>query len=66
MTKTIILTASQASGLQSKIEKAESTGFQSVGSHQVTITHVQNRFAGLQHKDSVYKLEFSITMTKTD
>lgn len=64
MKKTIIITGAHANELQEGINKYQEKGFESVGSHKVTTTHVQNRFAGMQHKDSVHRNEWSITMKK--
>lgn len=66
MKKTIIVTGAHATELQTGINKYQDKGFESVGSHKVVTTHVQNRFAGLQHKDSVHRSEWSITMTKEE
>jgi hypothetical protein len=39
-------------------------GWKPVGSHQVIVKHIQNRFSGLQHKDSISEMEYSQTMVK--
>lgn len=59
-----VLTAHSASDLNTKISEAIKTGWEPVGAHQVVVTHTQNRFAGLQHKDSYNQFEYSITLKK--
>lgn len=50
--------------LNHKINEMIGDGWKPVGSHQVVVKHVQNRFAGLQHKDTVNSLEYSQSMIK--
>lgn len=58
----VILTATSTSQLEEKISKHLQEGFTPVGSHQVVTSHVQKRFAGNIHRDSIYTSEYSITM----
>jgi hypothetical protein len=59
-----IITSGSAHGLNEKIEKMISEGWKPLGSHQVALKHSQNRFAGMQHRDTIHELEYSQTMTK--
>jgi len=60
----IIITSNSSSELNKKIKEKIEEGFEPVGSHQVVTTHIQNRFSGTQHKDSLYRNEYSQTMRK--
>ena len=57
-----IITSGSAHGLNEKIEKAIVEGWKPLGSHQVVVKHSQNRFAGMQHKDTIHELEYSQTL----
>lgn len=59
-----IITSSSASGLNEKIQKMIEEGWKPLGSHQVVIKHSQNRFAGMQHKDTINEIEYSQTIIK--
>lgn len=59
-----VIRSGSVEGLNEQIEGYIRLGWTPVGSHQVVITHIQNRFSGLQHKDSIHSLEYSISMTK--
>ena len=59
-----IITSGSAHGLNEKIEKAIAEGWKPLGSHQAVVKHSQNRFAGMQHRDTIHELEYSQTMTK--
>jgi len=59
-----ILTSRCASGLSATIQDHIEQGWKPQGSHQVVETHRQNRFAGMQHKDTTIDLEYSQTITK--
>jgi uncharacterized protein YpmS len=59
-----ILTSQTSSGLNKLIQSYIDDGWTVVGSHQVAIVHEQNRFAGSQHKDTIYELEYSISIKK--
>ena len=59
-----ILTSQTSSGLNKLIQSYIDDGWTVVGSHKVAIVHEQNRFAGSQHKDTIYELEYSISIKK--
>lgn len=59
-----VITSSNVGGLNNQIRDLIEMGWKPVGSHSVVVTHVQNRFSGLQHKDSISSLEYSQTMIK--
>jgi hypothetical protein len=59
-----IVTSSSAEQLTAKVDELIKEGWKPVGSHQALVTHQQNRFSGDQHKDTVYDVEYSQTMTK--
>jgi len=60
----MILTSHSASDLNTKIRQMIEQGWTPVGSHQVVETHHQNRFAGMQHKDTIIEREYSQTIKK--
>lgn len=60
----MILTSHSASDLNTKIRQMIEQGWKPVGSHQVVETHRQNRFAGMQHKDTIIEREYSQTIKK--
>ena len=51
--------------LTNKINKLINEGWKPNGSHQVVITKEQNRYSGSQHMDTIYKAEYTQTMTIT-
>jgi hypothetical protein len=59
-----VITGPSAHHLNEKITEHLKQGWEAVGSHQAVVKHVQNRYAGLQHKDSISELEYSITMKR--
>lgn len=59
-----IITSSSASGLNEKIQKMIEEGWKPLGSHQVVVKHSQNRFAGMQHIDTINEIEYSQTIIK--
>ena len=59
-----IITSRSASGLNSKITEMQKEGWEPIGEHKVVTIHSQNRFAGNQHKDTTYEIEYSQTMKK--
>ena len=65
MTKIKIITASSSESLNSKIQDMIAEGWEPIGSHSAVNTHSQNRYAGSQHMDTIYKTEYSITMRNT-
>lgn len=60
--ETIILTSHSATELNRKIKSYENEGYIVLGSHQVVVIHSQNRFAGMQHRDTINEIEYSITL----
>ena len=61
-----IITANSVNALNISIQTHMREGWEPLGSHQVVTIHAQNRYAGTQHKDTVYKNEYSQTMIKND
>jgi hypothetical protein len=59
-----IVIGKTAYDLNNAVAELIKEGWSPVGSHQVVVRHIQNRFAGTQHKDAVYDVEYSQTMTK--
>lgn len=59
-----VLTASSGETLSQKINEYLLQGWNTVGSHQVVLSHMQNRIAGSQHMDSLYRSEYSISMRR--
>jgi hypothetical protein len=59
-----VIEEGSVSELNRQVKEMIGDGWKPVGSHQVVVKHVQNRFAGLQHKDSVSSMEYSQTMIK--
>lgn len=59
-----ILTNSDADRLNQMIQVYIDLGWKPIGSHQVVVKHVQNRFSGMQHRDSVSTFEYSQSMIK--
>jgi hypothetical protein len=61
-----VIRSNHVEGLNDKIKEMIGLGWTPVGSHQVVVTHIQNRFSGLQLKDSVHEVEYSISMLKEE
>ena len=59
-----IITASSPSGLVSKVRDLAQLMWKPVGGHQVVTIHTQNRYAGKQHMDTTYKIEYSQTVKR--
>ena len=59
-----IVIGKTAYDLNNAVAEFAKEGWSPVGSHQVVVRHEQNRFAGTQHKDTIYDLEYSQTMTR--
>jgi ribosomal protein L13 len=57
-----IITARLASELNRRISEMQREGWEPIGSHFVVVTREQKRFAGSQHKDTVFEHEYSQTM----
>jgi len=60
----IVLTAHNASELNTKIQQMIEQGWIPIGSHNVVETHHQMRFSGMQHKDTLIEREYSQTVKK--
>jgi hypothetical protein len=60
-----IVTSDSPHELTTKINKLIADGWKPIGSHQVVITREQNRYSGSQHMDTIYKAEYTQTMTIT-
>ena len=59
-----VITASSASGLNSKSEQMQKEGWKPVGEHKVVTTLEQKRFSGAQHSSTTFEHEYSITMNR--
>ena len=59
-----VIYASSPSEITKAVNKHIEDGWEIVGSHQVVTRHIQNRFSGMQHKDSIYEIEYSQTIIK--
>jgi hypothetical protein len=57
-----ILTSRSASQLSATVQDYLEQGWTLQGSHGVVETHRQNRFSGMQHKDTTIELEYSQTI----
>lgn len=59
-----IVTAKTANMLTNTVNNLINVGWKRVGSHHVVTTHAQNRYAGKQHMDTVFEVEYSQTMVR--
>ena len=59
-----IVYSSSPSGLSEKVNTLIKEGWTPQGGHQVVEVHRQNRFSGMQHKDTTIESEYSQTMFK--
>lgn len=59
-----VITASSAAELNKKIEEYIGKKWKPVAGHIISILHIQKRFSGNQHKDTIYEREYSQTMRK--
>ncbi len=59
-----ILNARSSSELVSQVKGLIADGWRPIGSHQVVVSHIQNRFSGMQHKDSVHQREYTQTIIR--
>lgn len=64
--ETKIVRATSVHGLNEAIGIEEQDGWKVVGSHQAVTTHEQKRFAGSEHKSTVFTTEYSVTMVKDE
>lgn len=61
-----IVSSSSPQGLTNTINLLIGEGWVPSGSHQVVITHDQNRYRGNQHVDTTHETEYSQTMIKNN
>jgi hypothetical protein len=59
-----ILTSKNSHTLTENVKLLIGEGWEPVGSHQVVITHSQNRFRGTQQMDTLHETEYSQTLIK--
>ena len=59
-----IITSHSASDLNSKLADLIKEGWKPIGGHQVVVSHEQNRFSGMQHKDTIIEREYSQTVQR--
>jgi hypothetical protein len=60
-----VVVSHTAEMLNSQVERHIADGWKPIGSHQVVESHRQNRFSGMQHKDTIIQFEYSQTLIKT-
>lgn len=61
-----IITGISYSSLIRNVQEKINDGWKPIGGHQVAQKHIQNRYAGSQHRDSIIELEYSQAMTKLE
>lgn len=61
-----VVVAHSGEDLTRKVNELMKEGWSPVGGHQVHVRHIQNRFRGTQHVDSLSDLEYTQTMLKTN
>lgn len=59
-----IVTEKSASGLASTVNALLKQGWKRLGSHQVVTTFEQRVFAGMQHRQTTYTHEYSLTLVR--
>lgn len=59
-----VIVSHSAHDLTQKVNEMIQEGWEPIGSHQVQIRHVQNRFRGNEHVDSLNDLEYTQTLIK--
>jgi hypothetical protein len=59
-----IITSHSASDLNAKLADLIKEGWKPIGSHQVVVSHEQNRFSGMQHKDTIVEREYSLSVQR--
>jgi len=57
-----ILTDNNASGLNVKVQDMIEIGWQPIGGHSVVEKHHQLQYAGMQHKQTIIRSEYSQTL----
>jgi hypothetical protein len=61
-----VIVSHSAHDLTQKVNEMIQEGWVPIGSHQVQIRHVQNRFRGNEHVDSLNDLEYTQTLIKNN
>ena len=59
-----VIVSQTGEDLTRKVTELIKEGWTPVGGHQVVVRHVQNRFRGTQHVDTINDIEYSQTLTK--
>lgn len=59
-----IVTSSNPNTLTENVRLLIGEGWEPTGSHQVVVTHSQNRFRGNQQMDTLHQTEYSQTLIK--
>ena len=59
-----IITSSSPNGLVAQVRDLAQLGWKPVGGHQAVTIHAQNRYAGKQHMDTTYKIEYTQTIKR--
>jgi len=59
-----VVEANTAESLTSKVNSLIQLGWEPLGSHQAQVRHMQNRYRGSDHMDSIYTLEYTQTLVK--
>lgn len=59
-----IITAHNASELNSKLTNLMKDGWKPIGPHQVVEVHHNLRYSGMQHKDTIVEREYSQTIQR--
>jgi hypothetical protein len=59
-----ITTSSSPNTLTENVKLLISEGWEPIGTHQVVVTHSQNRFRGTQLVDTLHQTEYSQTLIK--
>ena len=59
-----IVSSASPEGLTKKVNELILSGWKPVGSHTAIEHHRQNRYAGMQHMDTIIQSEYAQTMIK--
>jgi len=59
-----VVEANTVESLTKKVNSLIELGWEPVGSHQSQVRHMQNRYRGSDHMDSIYTLEYTQTLVK--